>query len=326
MQFIGLRSGVVGVRALNRPKEQRSRGSRHIEKWSFKMAILRSSRVFFVSLSAGLLMVCSGEAAAQGGGMKSYTLTVQMSGTYNGQPLGSATFPVPITEDRTDPLSDLVITGVLPPPTAVFPGVVIDDLAWAKMNTPYSAYLAGLDCLDDTCPNICSCILCPDCKGDGVSPDGIDEVFTIAFSNGDRMQGISDINNLTKTVIYQVSANLQPPVAGGDGEGGPLFSETAEFSFPATESPFDPVQASGTLASGALTANFDGLVMLKTEDAVWPNNLTMTKSLVFQTDLSFELRFDFAPGSEECSADIDNDNEVGVLDFLLLIANWGPCP
>ncbi|MHC4103162.1 MAG: hypothetical protein ACYS15_10560 [Planctomycetota bacterium] len=270
-------------------------------------------------------MVCSGEAAAQGG-MKSYTLTVQMSGTYNGQPLGSATFLVPITEDSTDPLSDLVITGVLPPPTAVFPSVVIDDLTWAKMNTPYSAYLAGLDCLDDTCPNICSCILCPDCKDNGVSPDGIDEVFSIAFSNGDRMQGISDINNLTKTVVYQVSANLQTPVAGGDGEGGVLFSETAEFSFPATASSDDPVRASGTIASGPLAAIFDGLVMLKTEGAVWPNNLTMTKSLVFQTDLSFELRFDFAPGTDACSADIDDDNEVGILDFLLLIANWGPCP
>lgn len=287
------------------------------------MASRYLSRSVVVGLSVGLLMASAGEAVAQG--LKTYTLTVQMSGTYNGQALGCATFVVPITEVSNDPLSDLVITGVLPPPSTVFPAVFIDDLAWAKMNTPYAAYIAGLDCLDDTCPNICSCLLCPDCKGDGVSPDGIDEVFTIAYSNGDLIQGSSDMDNVTKNVVFQINATLQPPVEGGEGGGGVLFSETAEFQFTKTESSSEPVRVSGDIAAGALTAGFDGLVMLKTDGAVWPNNLAMSKSLVFMTDLSFELRFDFAPGSK-CEADVNNDGEVGILDFLQVLAEWGPCP
>ncbi len=27
-----------------------------------------------------------------------------------------------------------------------------------------------------------------------------------------------------------------------------------------------------------------------------------------------------------CPADVDDDGEVGVIDFLLVLANWGPCP
>ncbi len=32
------------------------------------------------------------------------------------------------------------------------------------------------------------------------------------------------------------------------------------------------------------------------------------------------------PDECECLADLDGDGEVGILDFLFLLANWGPCP
>jgi hypothetical protein len=290
------------------------------------MAIRYLSRSVVLGLSVGLLMASAGEAVAQGG-PKTYVLTIHMSGRYNGQVLPATTFLVPIVEVSDDPLSDLVITGVLPSPSTVFPGAGIDDLAWAKMNTPYQSYIAGLDCLDDTCPNICSCLLCPNCKGDGLSPDGIDEVFSIAFSNGDLMQGISDIDNVSKIVVYQINANLSPPVAGAEsgGEGGVLFSETAEFNFAPTSRAGDPVEASGSMTAGAVTGEFDGLVAMKTEGAVWPTELAMSKTLTYQVDLSFELRFDFAPGHDCSLSDINNDNNVGIVDFLRLLFDWGPC-
>jgi hypothetical protein len=279
-----------------------------------------------VGLSAVLLMATAGEVFA-GGGPKTYVLTVHMSGRYNGQTLPPTTFLVPIVEVNDDPLSDLVITGTLPAPATVFPGAGIDDLSWAKMNTPYTAYLAGVDCLDDTCPNICSCLLCPGCgEEEGLSPDGINEVFTLAYSNGDLIQGISDMNNATKTVVFQINADLQPPGPAPESGGGPLFSETAEFNFAPTTRTGDPVRASGDIAAGGLTAKFDGLVMLKTAGAVWPTELAMSKSLTFQPDLSFELRFDFALGHDCSVSDTNNDNIVGIVDFLRVLGDWGACP
>ncbi len=32
------------------------------------------------------------------------------------------------------------------------------------------------------------------------------------------------------------------------------------------------------------------------------------------------------PGPTECPSDVDNDGNVGVLDFLQVLAEWGPCP
>ena len=32
------------------------------------------------------------------------------------------------------------------------------------------------------------------------------------------------------------------------------------------------------------------------------------------------------PDECECPGDIDGDGEVGILDFLTLLGNWGPCP
>ena len=32
------------------------------------------------------------------------------------------------------------------------------------------------------------------------------------------------------------------------------------------------------------------------------------------------------PPAPECPGDIDNDGEVGITDFLKVLANWGPCP
>jgi hypothetical protein len=31
-------------------------------------------------------------------------------------------------------------------------------------------------------------------------------------------------------------------------------------------------------------------------------------------------------GSSSCPADLDGDDEVGITDFLALLAAWGPCP
>jgi hypothetical protein len=32
------------------------------------------------------------------------------------------------------------------------------------------------------------------------------------------------------------------------------------------------------------------------------------------------------PCPPSCAADLDGDCTVGITDFLLLLANWGPCP
>ena len=34
----------------------------------------------------------------------------------------------------------------------------------------------------------------------------------------------------------------------------------------------------------------------------------------------------WGPCPPGCFADIDDDGTVGILDFLLVLANWGPCP
>ena len=34
----------------------------------------------------------------------------------------------------------------------------------------------------------------------------------------------------------------------------------------------------------------------------------------------------WGPCPPQCLGDVDGDGEVGILDFLLLLANWGPCP
>jgi hypothetical protein len=34
----------------------------------------------------------------------------------------------------------------------------------------------------------------------------------------------------------------------------------------------------------------------------------------------------WGPCPDPCVADLDGDGEVGITDFLTLLGNWGPCP
>ena len=43
-------------------------------------------------------------------------------------------------------------------------------------------------------------------------------------------------------------------------------------------------------------------------------------------DTSDDRNGNGVPDECECSGDLDGDGEVGILDFLFLLANWGPCP
>jgi hypothetical protein len=43
-------------------------------------------------------------------------------------------------------------------------------------------------------------------------------------------------------------------------------------------------------------------------------------------DTSEDRNDNGVPDECECSGDLDSNGEVGIEDFLLLLASWGPCP
>ncbi len=61
-----------------------------------------------------------------------------------------------------------------------------------------------------------------------------------------------------------------------------------------------------------------------------------TECECFQTDIDSDafvgisdfllVLAQWGPCPPQCVADVDGDGNVGILDFLLVLANWGPCP
>ena len=98
-------------------------------------------------------------------------------------------------------------------------------------------------------------------------------------------------------------------------EGGCVLGSQGNFS--ATNSSF----SGNTAPVGGAIAAIQGGAMVARSSVFCENSSDFARPVLVNVDNTFA-----ATCPKPCPADFDGDGVVGIVDFLLLLANWGPCP